>query len=108
MPVDQGREQPLFVPEIFHKERQQAVRFREPTFAILYARASVASFQLATVAGAAVIAKTAVAPLERIKVFFVLLSTRCLANLVARLPGMDGSCVVLLTLLVDVTCNTGT
>lgn len=60
-----------FVPQIFHRERQGAVRFREPTFSILCARAYVTSLQLATVAGAATIAKTAVAPLERIKVIAV-------------------------------------
>lgn len=59
---------PKFTPKLLNSGRPAAARFREPTFSILASQFWLVNVQLVTVAGAAVVAKTAVAPLERIKV----------------------------------------
>ena len=56
-----------FTPKLTVREKDR-VQYRDPTLSIWLTRIRLSSFQLITVAGAAVIAKTAVAPLERVKV----------------------------------------
>lgn len=56
-----------FTPKLTPREKDR-VRYRDPTLSIWLTRIRLSSFQLITVAGAAVVAKTAVAPLERVKV----------------------------------------
>eukprot|EP00892_Ulva_mutabilis_P004340 jgi/Ulvmu1/2278/UM013_0125.1 len=56
-----------FTPKLLNSGRPVAARFREPTFSILASQLWLANVQLTTVAGAAILAKTAVAPFERVK-----------------------------------------
>lgn len=60
-----------FTPKLFNSGRPVAARFREPTFSMLASQLWLVNVQLTTVAGAAIIAKTAVAPFERVKVRYV-------------------------------------
>lgn len=57
-----------FIPKVLKPGRPVAARFREPTFSILASQLWLANVQLTTVAGAAIVAKTVVAPFERVKV----------------------------------------
>jgi hypothetical protein len=54
-------------PKITAREKDR-FRYQDPTLSIWISQLWLSSFQLTTVAGAAIIAKTAVAPLERVKV----------------------------------------
>jgi hypothetical protein len=65
--MGQDKAQEPFVPHLTVRERDR-VRYQDPTLSIWLSRLWLSSFQLTTVAGAAVLAKTAVAPLERVKV----------------------------------------
>lgn len=56
-----------YTPKLLNAGRPVAARFREPTFSILASQLWLVNVQLTTVAGAAIIAKTAVAPFERVK-----------------------------------------
>lgn len=60
-----GREP--FQPTSSPKDRDR-IRYQDPTLSRWLSQLKLSFFQLSTVAGAAVIAKTAVAPLERVKV----------------------------------------
>lgn len=60
-------ERQKFTPKLLNAGRPAAARFREPTFSILASQLWLVNVQLTTVAGAAIIAKTAVAPFERVK-----------------------------------------
>ena len=64
MPTD---DKGKFVPHLTIPEKDR-IRYKDPTLSIWLSRIWLSSFQLTTVAGAAVVAKTAVAPLERVKV----------------------------------------
>lgn len=81
-----------FTPKLLNAGRPVAARFREPTFSMLASQLWLANVQLTTVAGAAIIAKTAVAPFERVKVRFVY---RILTTCPVRLClSRDSSCTV--------------
>lgn len=56
-----------FTPKVSVPERHP-VQFKDPTLSIWLSKVWLSTFQLTTVAGAAVVAKSAVAPLERVKV----------------------------------------
>ena len=64
---DRGAKAHGFTPKVSVPERHP-VQFKDPTLSIWLSKVWLSTFQLTTVAGAAVIAKSAVAPLERVKV----------------------------------------
>ena len=66
MPTSTDQDGP-FMPQATVPEKGR-IRYKDPTLTIWLSRIWLSSFQLTTVAGAAVLAKTVVAPLERVKV----------------------------------------
>jgi hypothetical protein len=62
-----GTKKPSYSPHITPNQPRPP-QFKDPTLSIWLSRIWLSTFQLTTVAGAAALAKTAVAPLERVKV----------------------------------------
>jgi len=68
MSEEPGTSEHGFVPAIHKHARSSGPRFQRPVASLAFDYLRLGAFQLLTVGGAAALAKTAVAPLERVKV----------------------------------------
>lgn len=69
--MPEANEKGAFVPNVVDRRKgsaPQTTRFRDDSWSAIASQLWIANAQFSTVAGAAVLAKTAVAPIERIKV----------------------------------------